>query len=211
MADKTDLFKRFILESNLIEGIEDNPGLLEKELRSRKKDGHAGVILHLEKIAKNKRHFLTESDIKKVQGLITKEQGLKRADLKLKPEWVGKYRNVGVSVGGRLCPHYSEIPCRMEKWILEIQEWQAGWEKFPEIQNLAFLADFHYEYEFIHPFVDGNGRSGRAVILYLMLYMDKEPFVFTNYDKYLFYYPSFNFENSMLMRNYFYRKTGNLT
>ncbi|MDO8442969.1 MAG: Fic family protein [bacterium] len=209
--DRIDLFKRFILESDLIENIQDSPKLLEKELRSRKKNGHVGAILYLEKLAQNKTRFLTESDIKKVQGFITKEQELKRADLKLKPEWIGQYRNVGVTVGGRLCPHYSEIPTRMDKLALEIQEWQNGWEKFPEIQNLAFLADFHYEYERIHPFVDGNGRSGRAIILYLMLYMDKEPFVFTNHDKYLFYYPSFSSENSMVMRSYFYRKTGNLT
>ena len=200
----------------MIENIQDNSELLEKELRSRKKDGHVGAILYLEKLAKNIKYFLTEreiteSDIKKVQGLITKEQELKSADLKLRPEWIGKYRNVGVTVGGRLCPHYSEIPGRMEKLVLEIQEWQADWEKFSEIQNLAFLADFHYEYERIHPFADGNGRSGRAIILYLMLYMNKEPFVFTSHDKYLFYYPSFSFENSMVMRNYFYRKTGNLT
>jgi len=209
--DRIDFFKRFILESDLIENIQDNPELLEKELRSHKEDGHVGAILYLEKLAKQKNLFLTEAAIKKVQGLITKEQGEKRLDLKLKPEWIGQYRNVGVSIGGRLCPHYSEILGRMEKLVLEIQEWQDGWEKFPEIQNLAFLADFHYVFENIHPFADGNGRSGRAIILYLMLYMDKEPFVFTNYDKHSLYYTACGTNSSILMRHYFYRKTGNLT
>ena len=208
--DKIELFTEFILQSDLIEGIRDNRLLLEKELLARKKDGHVRAILYLESLAKNKRRLLIEQDIKRVQGWITGEQGLKRPDLKLKPEFIGEYRKVGVSVGGRICPHYSFIPNLMQKLVLEIQEWQKGWKKFPEMENLAILADSHYDFEMIHPFADGNGRTGRAIIFYLMLFMDKEPFVFTDKDKYLYYYPSLQTKDKSLIRNYFYRKSGNL-
>ncbi|MBI3046429.1 MAG: Fic family protein [Candidatus Harrisonbacteria bacterium] len=205
-----DLFARFLVESNLIENIEDNLDFVREELRCGAKDGHAGAILYLEKLAQDKSHLLIEADIKKVQGLITKEQGEKRFDLILKPKWIGNYRDIGVTVGGRTCPHYFQVPNLMKSLALQIQEWQKCWKRFPEMLNFANLADFHYEFEMIHPFADGNGRTGRAIVFYLMLYMDREPFVFTNEDKYLYYFPPLQRQNKMLMRNYFYRKSGNL-
>ncbi|OGY63991.1 MAG: hypothetical protein A3I89_00075 [Candidatus Harrisonbacteria bacterium RIFCSPLOWO2_02_FULL_41_11] len=73
---KIELLKNFIAESDLIEGIEDDPDFVRKELRNGKIDGHVGAVLYLEKLAKSKNHLLSEEDIKKVQGMITAEQGI---------------------------------------------------------------------------------------------------------------------------------------
>ncbi len=35
----------------------------------------------------------------------------------------------------------------------------SGWMKAQSIHRLK--SSFHYEFEFIHPFADGNGRMGR--------------------------------------------------
>jgi len=208
---RIELLKQFIIESDLIENIKDDPDFVKEELKNGKKDGHVGAILFCAQLAKDKNRSLSEADIKKVQGLITEEQGKKRADLKLKPEWIGDYRNINVGVGGRTCPHYHQVPELMKGLVLQIQEWQKCWQEFSEIQNLAMLADYHYDFEMIHPFADGNGRAGRAIIFYLMLYMNRRPFIFTNFDKYDFYYPPLQIQNKKMMRHYFYRKTGNLT
>lgn len=208
--DRIPLLAEFIYESDLIENIRDDRELLERQLLERKSDGHVRAVLYLESLAKNKRRLLVEADIKKVQGWITAEQGEKRPDLRLKPEWIGKYRNVGVSIGGENRPPYFKVPEYMLDFISKIQQWQKCRQEFNELQNLAMLADYHYYFETIHPFADGNGRTGRALVLYCMLYMDKEPFVFTAHDKHLFYYPPFLRKDPALMRNYFFRKSGNL-
>jgi len=54
-----------------------------------------------------------------------------------------------------------------------LREKMANWEKFlheeTEIDPLIRLAVAHYQFEAIHPFTDGNGRTGRIMnILYLI-------------------------------------------
>jgi Fic family protein len=54
-----------------------------------------------------------------------------------------------------------------------LREKMANWEKFlheaKDIDPLIRMAVGHYQFEAIHPFVDGNGRTGRVInILYLI-------------------------------------------
>lgn len=70
----------------------------------------------------------------------------------------GKFRSGGVGVFDgdvvvHMAPPASLVPG-------EIQDLFA-WYKNSEIHPLIRSAIFHYEFEFIHPFADGNGRMGR--------------------------------------------------
>lgn len=69
-------------------------------------------------------------------------------------------------------------------------------------ENVKRIADFHFDFEAIHPFADGNGRTGRALAYYMLRYARIEPFIFGEYDKSETYYLAC--KDKEKMREYFY-------
>lgn len=72
----------------------------------------------------------------------------------------GKYRTISVRVGQYLPPSPRDVSGLM----FELLEW---WNK--DAQHLSPVlssAILHYRFEAIHPFADGNGRTGRALALW---------------------------------------------
>lgn len=55
-------------------------------------------------------------------------------------------------------------------------------------QTLLDIAKFHAEYEKIHPFQDGNGRTGRAIILKQCLDSNLVPAIISDNDKLSYYH-----------------------
>lgn len=73
----------------------------------------------------------------------------------------GKFRTIQVGVGQHVAPPAARVHGLMS----DLFQWLQASEEHPLINSCLF----HYEFEFIHPFVDGNGRMGRlwqTVILY---------------------------------------------
>lgn len=70
----------------------------------------------------------------------------------------GRFRtgNVGVFDGERLI--HAGTPAR---YVPEVMQDLFGWIKNTDVHPLIASCVFHYEFEFIHPFSDGNGRTGR--------------------------------------------------
>ena len=66
-------------------------------------------------------------------------------------------RPVGVADSEGNILHFGTLPQYVPKLIQELLEWT---EK-SEIHLLIKSCVFHYEFELIHPFADGNGRMGR--------------------------------------------------
>jgi Fic family protein len=78
----------------------------------------------------------------------------------------GKYRLSQVGISGKdgvthIAPPSERVPLLMSDLF--------GWLKSTKEHPLIVSSVFHYEFEFIHPFSDGNGRMGRlwqTLILY---------------------------------------------
>ncbi|MBQ2277881.1 MAG: Fic family protein, partial [Clostridia bacterium] len=56
-----------------------------------------------------------------------------------------------------------------------------------EVKTLRDIVDFHYRFECIHPFQDGNGRVGRLLLFKECLKYNIVPFVIDEHLK-MFYY-----------------------
>jgi len=73
----------------------------------------------------------------------------------------GNFRTSNVRVGDHIAPQSHLVPQLMN----ELFEWLKNSDEHILLKSCIF----HYEFEFIHPFIDGNGRIGRlwqSVILY---------------------------------------------
>jgi Fic family protein len=72
----------------------------------------------------------------------------------------GKYRTIFVRVG-RYCPPAADAVSGLMAELLEW--WNTASRKISPVLSSAIL---HYRFEAIHPFADGNGRTGRALALW---------------------------------------------
>lgn len=70
----------------------------------------------------------------------------------------GRFRSKGAGVyAGTELIHAGTPP----QYVPEVMEQLFDWMKESELHPLIKACIFHYEFEFIHPFADGNGRTGR--------------------------------------------------
>lgn len=70
----------------------------------------------------------------------------------------GRFRNGGVGVtDGVHVVHIAPPAMRVPQLIAELIDWVKHTDTHPLVSSCVF----HYEFEFIHPFADGNGRMGR--------------------------------------------------
>ena len=72
----------------------------------------------------------------------------------------GKYRMIAVRVGTYRPPPHSAVSGLMFELL---EWWNTAAKKLSPVLSSAIL---HYRFESIHPFADGNGRTGRALALW---------------------------------------------
>ena len=110
--------------------------------------GHKDAFNYLADLVKEKEP-LSENLIKQIHTLVLAD----------KPEDRGIYRRVAVKIIG--AKHFTENPLLIADKMEElIKEFNA--DKNTNI--IRKLALFHIKFEAIHPFIDGNGRTGRLLV-----------------------------------------------
>jgi Fic family protein len=82
-----------------------------------------------------------------------------------RPDTAGKWRDQAVWIGGtRYGPHEADfVPPRSERIPGAVDDLVAFIDR-DDIPVLAHAAVAHAQFETIHPFPDGNGRTGRALL-----------------------------------------------
>ena len=78
-------------------------------------------------------------------------------------------------------------PEQVEAEVKALLEWYRSRKVF----ELDDLLEFHYRFERIHPFQDGNGRVGRLILFKECLRNNIVPFIIED-DLKLFYYQGLN-------------------
>ena len=201
-SEWVEFLTNFIVESDAIENIVDDSEVVRRELLERKGDGHVGALLYLGSLVQSPiNHILDHADIQLVQRLIVSE---KKPGVKWLPSsHRGAYRDCGMIIGGKRCMDPGKVYPSMNELLKKTHHWQENARFQGAKENVARMADFHFDFMTIHPFADGNGRTGRALSYFFFLHAAMEPFVFAASDKHSTYYPCFDEETSRLMREYF--------
>lgn len=121
------------------------------------------------------KYKLSESLIKELHFLLKSGTSDSRKD------WfnVGEYKKLPNEVGGNETCHPKEVATKMKALLTH----------YHSIENKTFedIIDFHYQFEIIHPFQDGNGRIGRLIMFKECLANNIVPFIIDE-DLKLFYY-----------------------
>lgn len=136
--------------------------------------GHRDAFLFVQELVQNKVPF-SEYVIKQIHTLVLMDR----------PEDRGVYRRIPVRIMGAYHTPSDPIlvPEQMEQLIREFAS-----KKLHPIERAAL---FHLKFEGIHPFVDGNGRTGR-LILNLMLMQAGYPPINVKYADRRRYYEAFD-------------------
>ena len=74
----------------------------------------------------------------------------------------GRFREEPIYVGNHIPPHFKEVPDLMDRFISTVHE---NWFLWSPTQLAAYGL---WRLNWIHPFIEGNGRTARATCYYLM-------------------------------------------
>lgn len=159
---------RYIFETNTI-GVSDGAVKVDDVVEA------ANHFKCIDMVIDSANYALSEAFIKQLHAVLKSGTSDSRLD------WfaVGDYKRLPNEVGGMDTTAPENVGAEIKKLLAE----------YNSIANKTFddLLDFHYRFERIHPFQDGNGRVGRLLLFKECLRNNIVPFIIED-DLKMFYY-----------------------
>lgn len=167
---------RYIYETNTI-GLEKEPANIDDIIETV---NHFQCFDYILDCAEN---VLSENIIKKIHQILKSNT----SDSRL--EWfnIGDYKQRPNMVGDSKTTPPGSVKKEMQRLLFEYQQ----------KETIAFedIVEFHYYFEKIHPFQDGNGRVGRLIVFKECLKHNIIPFIVEERHKLYYYRGLKEFEN----------------
>lgn len=159
---------RYIFETNTI-GVDNSSVNVDDVVET------ANHFKCIDTVIENAGRTLTESFIKELH------RTLKSGTSDSRKSWfaVGDYKKLPNEVGGRETALPEEVSAKVKELLNEYTSLGAP--------TLDDVLNFHYRFEMIHPFQDGNGRVGRLIMFKECLKNGIVPFIIDE-DHKMFYY-----------------------
>jgi hypothetical protein len=84
--------------------------------------------------------------------------------------WAGQTRREDRGPGGIVPVQWPQVRVELAKLAGDVKAWvsDAIWTGGTVAKRAAVVADAHHRFQWIHPFLDTNGRTGRALDHYLL-------------------------------------------
>ncbi|MBA2368485.1 MAG: Fic family protein [Candidatus Protochlamydia sp.] len=176
-----DRMMQFLNESNQIEGIIEIDYHKQKEFQVVGK-GHFEALINSQQMAENCEP-LTVGKIKSWQGLLTREQ-LSCGHI-IDENEIGHIRShslqKNVRIGSHIPPDFSAVPTLLDHLVEQINEGLKDQKKLSDDTEFCkFLGSSFQKFESIHPFADGNGRTGRLLANYIATFCKRPIIVFSS-------------------------------
>lgn len=159
---------RYIFETNTI-GFENGAVNVDDVVET------ANHFKCIDMIIDSANYPLSERFIKELHSVLKSGTSDSRKD------WfvVGDYKKVPNEVGGRETADPEKVHRLMDELIKSYNQNSK--------KTLEDIIEFHYEFESIHPFQDGNGRVGRLIMFKECLKNKIVPFIIDDDLKYFYY------------------------
>lgn len=150
--------------------------------------GVQNELLNVDDIVETANHFRCVDQVIELANYPLSEAFIKQLHLILKSgtsdsrkSWfaVGEYKRVPNEVGGGETTKPEDVHKEMRKLL---QQYNTEKEK-----TLEEIIEFHYQFEKIHPFQDGNGRVGRLILFKECLRNGIVPFIIEDDIKEFYY------------------------